>query len=210
MTNHHSLEPIQDITAIASAADGLSPSASSGKDAEIRIAPEMLQQVDVKTEALEGRQRKISAKIQIPYPAEQIWQILTDYETLADFIPNLAKSRRLEHPDGKIRIEQIGSQCLLNFQFCARVVLDMAEIFPHRIDFQMVEGDFKAFEGSWHLQPVDFSNPSETELIYTVLVWPKRLMPIQLIERHLNHNLRVNLVSIREQSERLFGASSRS
>ena len=81
--------------------------------------------VEVKIEKIAERKRQITAKIQIPQSSvEHVWKVLTDYEALAEFIPNLAKSRRLEHPTGGIRLEQVGSQRLLNFKFCARVVLD--------------------------------------------------------------------------------------
>lgn len=173
--------------------------------ADSDIDPATLQDVDVQTEKLEGRQRQITAKILVPHPAEQIWQILTDYDHLSDFIPNLAKSQRIQHPGGGIRIEQVGTQCLLNFKFCARVVLDMVEQFPHQLNFQMVEGDFKQFSGSWILQPAPMGTQMGTNLQYTVLVCPPRIMPVNLIERRLSQNLAINLASIKQRAEDLFG-----
>jgi ribosome-associated toxin RatA of RatAB toxin-antitoxin module len=163
------------------------------------------QDVEVTTDRGEGRHRQITAKIQIPYPVEQVWQILTDYEHLADFIPNLAKSQKIEHPQGGIRLEQIGSQSFLKLKFCARVVLDMVENFPNQIDFQMVEGDFKEFFGAWHLNPHPICGQPGTHLCYTVQILPPRAMPIGLIERRLSHNLVVNLIAIRQRAETLFG-----
>lgn len=163
-----------------------------------------LLKVEVETERLEGRQRQISAKVQIPYPVELVWQILTDYEQLADFIPSLAKSRKIPHPQGGIRLEQVGTQCLLNFRFCARVVLDMVEKFPQSLDFKMVEGDFKSFSGSWQLQPIELDNQTATELRYSVLVLPHFAMPVGMVERRFSTNLAVNLVAIRERADELF------
>jgi ribosome-associated toxin RatA of RatAB toxin-antitoxin module len=174
---------------------------------ELPYESALLKDVNVEAERLEGRQRRISAKVQIPCPVEQVWQILTDYEKLADFIPNLAKSRQIPHPQGGIRLEQVGTQCLLNFKFCARVVLDMVESFPQRLDFKMVEGDFKSFSGSWQLQPVAVGNQVGTELCYSVVVMPRLAMPVGLIERRLSTNLAVNLVAIRERANELFGLS---
>ncbi|XQQ05546.1 MAG: SRPBCC family protein [Leptolyngbya sp. IPPAS B-1204] len=159
--------------------------------------------VEVTTDRAEGRERQISARICLPYSMEQIWQILTDYDHLADFIPNLAKSRRIDHPQGGIRIEQIGTQALLRFKFCARVVLDMVERFPHQLDFQMVEGDFKAFSGRWILQSL--ADGTGTELCYQVTVLPPRAMPVSLIERRLKSSLVINLSAIRCRADQLFG-----
>ncbi|WP_225913895.1 SRPBCC family protein [Leptolyngbya ohadii] len=158
--------------------------------------------VEVSTDRVEGRHRQLSARIQLPYSPEQLWQILTDYDHLADFVPNLAKSERLTHPQS-IRIEQIGAEKFLNFKFRARVVLDMAENFPHQIAFQMVEGDFKEFSGSWNLHPI---SDRLTELSYTLNVLPPRTMPIALIERRLKRGFVVNLCAIRDRARELFGA----
>ncbi|MGF1988262.1 MAG: SRPBCC family protein [Nostoc sp. ZfuVER08] len=168
----------------------------------------LLAQVEVQIEKLAQRQRQISAKIQIPQPVEQIWKVLTDYEALADFIPNLAKSRLIEHPDGGIRLEQIGSQRLLNFNFCARVVLDLEEYFPKEINFRMVEGDFKGFSGTWCLEPYSLGEQIGTNLCYTIQVWPKLTMPVSIIENRLSKDLRLNLLAIYQRVEELASEKS--
>lgn len=160
-------------------------------------------EVEVCTDSSEGRQRQISARIQIPHPVEKVWQVLTDYDRLADFIPNLAKSQKIAHPEGGIRLEQVGTQSLLKFKFCAKVVLDMVERFPHQLDFQMVEGDFKKFFGSWILQP--YADNTGTELRYVICVLPPLSMPVGIIERHLKSSLVLNLSAIRQRADGMFG-----
>ncbi|MEA5581076.1 SRPBCC family protein [Nodularia harveyana UHCC-0300] len=162
-----------------------------------------LPDVVVNVEKIAERQRKISAKIQIPHPVEPIWKLLTDYEALSDFIPNLAKSSLLDHPHGGIRLEQIGSQRLLKFNFSARVVLDLEEYFPQEINFCMVEGDFKGFSGSWSFQPYSQGKKQGTTVCYTIQVWPKLTMPISIIERRLSNDLRTNLLAIHQRLEQL-------
>ena len=163
--------------------------------------------VEVQTEEVAQRQRQITAKIHIPHSVEQAWQVLTDYEALADFIPNLAKSRRLDHPTGGIRLEQVGTQRLLRLNFSARVILDLEEKFPHAIHFNMVEGDFKDFSGKWLLEPCSQTGQVGTNLCYTVRVWPKLTMPVSIIERRLSTDMRLNLLAIRRRIEELFGTT---
>lgn len=185
------------------------PTATDDSGAELMTAEQaaLLQDVEVQTKAVAERQRQITAKIQISSPVEQVWQVLTDYEALADFIPNLSQSRLLQHPTGGIRLEQIGSQRFLRLNFSARVVLDLEEIFPHEINFNMVEGDLKAFIGSWQLKP-DAISGNGTNLYYTVRVWPKRTMPVTIIERRLTSDLRLNLLAIRQRVDELFSANA--
>ena len=176
----------------------------------------LLQAVEIQTEEVEGRQRRISASLAIPHPPEIVWQVLSDYEALPKFIPNLASSKRLVHPQGGIRLEQIGTQKLLRINFSARVVLDMEERFPEEIRFKMVEGDFRDFSGNWQLKPHTLNSlegdaegvsgpQAGTNLIYSVLVWPKRTMPVKLIEHRICKDLRLNLLAIRQQVVELFG-----
>lgn len=160
--------------------------------------------VDVKVEKISERQRRISAKIDILRPVEQVWKVLTDYEALTQFVPNLAKSNLLRHPQGGIRLEQIGYGRLLRMNFSARVVLDLEEYFPQEIRFEMVEGDFKNFCGSWLLAPICLGDEVGTNLCYTIEVLPRLTMPVGLIERRMSDDLRSNLLAIRQRTENLF------
>ncbi|PZD71808.1 hypothetical protein C1752_04462 [Acaryochloris thomasi RCC1774] len=160
---------------------------------------EALAAVSLETEKLEKRQRQIIAKTVLPYSQEQVWQVLTDYERLADFIPNLATSQLLEHPQEGIRLEQIGVQSALFLKFSARVVLDMTEDFLNAIHFEMVEGDFKAFSGDWLLEPA----ADGTQLTYSLFIWPKRTMPIIAIEKRLRYDLPRNLLAVQRRLEML-------
>ncbi len=173
-------------------------------DAVICLSETACKQVSIKTEKLASRQRQIVAAVAVPRSLEQVWKILTDYEKLADFVPNLTTSRLLSHPDGGIRLEQIGAQCFLNFKFCARVILDMTETFPQEIGFSMVEGDFKKFAGRWSLHPAVLGEQPATVLSYEVLIQPPVVMPVQLIEHHICHNLTQNLLAICDRTQECF------
>lgn len=155
-----------------------------------------LDEVKIDIEEVAKRQRRITSQLEIAQPRETVWQVLTDYESLPEFVPNLAKSQRLEHPDGdKVRLEQVGKQRLLKMNFSARVVLDLVEMPPERIEFEMVEGDFKGFSGYWLLEAAQ----NTTQLSYSIFVWPPRTMPVSLIERRLSKDLSLNLVAIRQR-----------
>lgn len=154
--------------------------------------------VKISTEKRAARERFILASVLIPKPVETVWKVVTAYEQLADFIPNLTSSQLVSNSEGRIRLEQIGAQCFLKFKFCARVVLDMTEHFPYEVGFSMVEGDFKHFEGAWKLHPTEV--PDITQLSYHLSVKPPLAMPASLIEHHICHNLTANLLAIREQT----------
>jgi ribosome-associated toxin RatA of RatAB toxin-antitoxin module len=152
--------------------------------------------VEISTEKRPARERRILAVVTIPQPIEQVWNVITDYEHLADFVPNLTSSKLIPNAEGRTYLEQVGTQCFLKFKFCARVVLDMTENFPHQLGFDMKEGDFQQFKGAWIL-----NSPAEgvTQLSYDLSVVPPRAMPAALIEHHICHNLTTNMLAIRQR-----------
>ncbi len=182
----------------------LSPNFVDSEQSPEDNSSEAASTVTLATKKLEKRHRQIQARILLPFSPEQIWPVLIDYEALADFIPNLAKSQRLSHPESGVRIEQIGVKNALFLKFSARVVLDMVEEFPHTIRFSMVEGDFKAFSGTWEIQPAQNHSPQGTTLIYTVQICPTRLIPVKAIEQQLGQDLPRNLLAIRNKLYQLY------
>ena len=176
--------------------DTLSPDLSL--DRSVISSKDRQSDVSITTEKRANRERHISACVEIPQPIEQVWRVITDYESLADFIPSLTTSKLISNSEGRIRLEQVGAQCFLKIKFCARVVLDMTENFPNKVSFCMKEGDFKQFEGAWYLQPSE--DKTTTLLSYDLLVKPPLAMPVSLIEKHLCHNLTQNLIAVRQRT----------
>lgn len=167
--------------------------------------PAILQAVKIKIEKLEGRQRSVFAKIQIPYPLEQVWQVITDYEAFVKFMPNVTQSRRLEHPTAGTRVEQVRTKSFMGMNFSARSVFDIEEKFPYEIHYQLVEGDLKAFSGYWRLEPWEPSDEKAgVDLIYDFLILPKRIFPLALVEHVLSHEMPMSMLAIRQRVEELF------
>ncbi|KAJ7281167.1 hypothetical protein O6H91_Y368100 [Diphasiastrum complanatum] len=119
--------------------------------------------VDVMVEKIGSNKRRVTAHVCIEAPLDTVWQVLTDYEGLADFIPNLVACQLLERREHGARLLQIGEQKVaLGLKFQAKGVLDVQEnpvqISLNRICrdimFEMVEGDFQVFRGVWHLEQV--------------------------------------------------------
>ena len=162
--------------------------------------------VDIKIDKLEGRKRRIFAKIAIPYPLEQVWQVITDYEAFADFMPNMTESRRLELPTGGIRLEQVRTKSLIGMKISARSVVDIEEKFPHEVHYQLIEGDLKEFSGYWRLKAGNSSeSESKVELIYDFSVLPKPIIPAPLFEHFLSNDVPASLLAVRQRVEKLFG-----
>ncbi|KAJ6413661.1 hypothetical protein OIU84_006461 [Salix udensis] len=149
-------------------------------------------EVHCEVEVISWRERRIKAQILVYADIQSVWNSLTDYERLADFIPNLVCSGRIPCPHpGRIWLEQRGLQRALYWHIEARVVLDLQE-FPHsannrELHFSMVDGDFKKFEGKWSVK--SGTRHGTTTLSYEVNVLPRFNFPAIFLERIIGSDL---------------------
>ncbi|KAJ4965516.1 hypothetical protein NE237_017365 [Protea cynaroides] len=172
-----------------------------GKEEELEEYGKVHCEVDV----ISWRERRIKGTILVFADIDSVWNALTDYERLADFIPNLICSGRIPCPHpGRIWLEQRGFQRALYWHIEARVILDLQE-FPNsengrELHFSMVDGDFKKFEGKWSLKSGKRS--STTTLSYEVNVIPRFNFPAIFLERIIKSDLPVNLQALALRAER--------
>lgn len=78
----------------------------------------------------------------------QVWSVLTGYNTLADFIPNLDLCERVAGaPPGKQRLRQRACSQSLYWRLQAEAILDVQQVVRtlgrRELHFVMVEGDFQ-------------------------------------------------------------------
>ncbi|MFS7988631.1 putative coenzyme Q-binding protein COQ10, START [Helianthus anomalus] len=163
--------------------------------------------VKCEVEVVSWRERRVKSEVVVDADVDSVWNALTDYERLADFIPNLIFSARIPCArPGRIWLEQRGLQRALYWHIEARVVLDLQE-FPNsangrELHFSMVDGDFKKFEGKWSVKSGKRS--STAILSYEVNVIPNFNLPAIFMERIIRSDLPVNLQAIARRSERNF------
>ncbi|GLJ44269.1 hypothetical protein SUGI_0925950 [Cryptomeria japonica] len=160
--------------------------------------------VECKVEVISWRERRVSAAVVIEVEEQSVWEVLTDYERLAEFIPNLVLSEVIQGgEEGRVRLRQRGMQRNMYWHIEAQVVLDLQE-FPHlengkELHFSMVEGDFKQYEGKWYLRPGP--RPRTTTLYYEVNVIPRFNFPAIFVERVIRKDLPLNLQSVAARAE---------
>lgn len=177
---------------------------------------------NVMIETPAANSRRITANVLIDGTVEDIWQVLTDYNNLSSVVPNLIRSKLLEHPENKIRLFQEGAQNIIGFDFRASVTMDMEEDImdtlndmPERqLKFKLVDSFmFSAFEGSWQLRchkRTKKFNPQTKEtgylystmLTYSVLVRPKGPVPVMALEWRIKEDIPPNLLAIKKVAER--------
>ncbi|KAL9234989.1 hypothetical protein vseg_009795 [Gypsophila vaccaria] len=202
---HHKPTLARTTTTVANAyaVDGGGFERGGERDARAR-GEERERTVNCEVEVVSWRERRIKAEISVNSDVESVWNALTDYERLADFVPNLIYSGRIPCPyPGRIWLEQRGLQRALYWHIEARVVLDLQEFQKspndRELQFSMVDGDFKKFEGKWSVKSKRRS--SLTKLSYEVNVIPRFNFPAIFLERIIRSDLPVNLRALACRAE---------
>ena len=152
-------------------------------------------------ETADGREG-ILAKIIIPAPLEVVWSVITDYEKLSDFIPDMKLSEVVEKKDGEIILHQQGESGFLMFHFKVDLILKLVEHRYQRIEFNQVSGDFDYFEGEWK---TEFLGDRETMLIYKLIAHPKFYAPGWVVRYMLKRDIPVRLKALRERILKING-----
>lgn len=157
------------------------------------------QTIEQTMERLPQGTRRLAVQLRTPLGVDLLWKVLTDYDRLSTFIPNLTSSTVLGRGDNSVHLAQVGSQQLLGLKFSAQVELELIEHRPEGLLlFRMVKGDFRRFEGSWRLQAL----PDGTSLLYDLTVQGCMGMPVGLIEQRLRSDLTANLLAVEQEAMR--------
>ena len=73
-----------------------------------------------------------------------LWEVLTDYDHLDRFIPNLSTSELVLQDSATVQVLQVGSQQLLGLRFSAQVLLELGGAAGRPAALPDVEGRFPA------------------------------------------------------------------
>ncbi len=146
-------------------------------------------------EVLPKGTRRLAAQLRTSATFDALWTILTTYDQLSNFIPNLSSSKLLSRQANRVELRQVGSQVFLGFTFTAEVLLELFEEKDKGLlKFNLIEGDFRRFEGSWLITPSQ--NKCDTSLVYELTVQGALGMPVGLIENRLRQDLANNLLAV--------------
>ena len=112
----------------------------------------------------------VRASVELPASRATAWSVLTDYEHLAQFIPDMEYSRVVSRgPDGLV-VAQKGRYGLLFFTREIEVQLGVIESPPHSVVSRFISGNVRDMSGRYDL----YENGTGTRLVYQ-----GRLLPVE-------------------------------
>jgi ribosome-associated toxin RatA of RatAB toxin-antitoxin module len=141
----------------------------------------------------------VEAEVSIEAPMKAVWEVLTDYDSLADFIPGMTESRLLERDqEGRALIEQKGALWHFPLVFERRLVLSVKEKPMRHIAFRMREGDFDSYGGHWRLRRMQ----GTVSLNLSIEASHPTGLPRFLVARSLKRAAKRSLLAIAREVER--------
>ena len=118
---------------------------------------------------------EVRARATLEAPLSLVWDTLTDYERLPEFIPGLKRSRVLSRDGPRAIVEQSGEARFLIFSFPIEVTLESLELPPTSIRVRALAGNLRHLEGAYEVTP-DSHGP-KVVLQWTGLIAPDISLP---------------------------------
>lgn len=132
--------------------------------------------LDLKVERIDGVDGKayqIASSGTVAASPGAVWKILTDYNRMADYVPDLKSARVVSRNGDKVIIDQLGAARFLFFSRDIHLVVEAHEQAPNKIDVSLIDGDMKIYRCSWELTAAG----AGTRVSYNATIEPKFYVP---------------------------------
>jgi len=136
-----------------------------------------------------GAQRSIIVNV----PPEKLFDVVTDYERYADFLPEVKS----------VKVERSGTTASVHYEVSLmktiKYSLKMTEERPHRVRWSLIKGEFmKENNGSWELKP---AGEGKTEATYSIEVGVGPLVPKSITSLLVDQSLPSMLEAFKKRAE---------
>lgn len=142
--------------------------------------------LDLKVERVDGidggKAYQIASSGTVAASPAAVWRILTDYNRMADYVPDMKSARVVSRNGDKVIIDQLGAARFLFFSRDIHLVVEVHEHAPNRLEVNLVDGDMKIYRCSWELTAAG----AGTRVSYNATIEPKFYVP-GLVEAGLVH-----------------------
>ena len=153
------------------------------------------QEVDFAVER-RGEYITVSASVWMQVDARIAWEVLSDYDHLAQFIPDMKSSRVVSRSGGRVLVEQKGEFGFFFYRQPVDVMLEVLEQPPRRINARRIAGNVRDLETRYELETSD----AGVRLDYTGRFIPEFSVPplfgIPMVRRVLERRFRAMVEEI--------------
>lgn len=135
---------------------------------------------------------------------EQAWQVLTDYDRLPEYIPDLLNVQVLSRLGNTVRIEQQSSTGFLFVWHTVRMELRIEEKPYSAIHVVMVDGDMRHYDTHWDIEALSPGNAQGTRITFSGVMEPKFPVPpifgSAIVEANLKRTVKAVVAEIERRT----------
>ena len=118
---------------------------------------------------------EVDATGTVAAPLPKVWRILTGYERMAEFVPDMESCRILSRNGNEVILEQFGVARFLFMSKAIHLIVRATEQPMSSIDISLISGDMKHYESHWELIPVP--ETGGTRIVYSGKMIPNFYVP---------------------------------
>jgi hypothetical protein len=144
---------------------------------------------------------QIEASAEFAGTVARTWKVLTDYDRLAEFIPDMETSRVLSRNGNESVVEQKGEARVLFFSFPLDLRLAVVERPYERVVSRAVAGNFREMRGTYSLE----AGQGRILLHYTGRMVPNFFVPPLIGTLALKRNVETSFRALVDEIERRQG-----
>jgi len=191
------------VSRLAAAARGIALGVALGASATPSTAAETPH--DLRVEVLRDHGVfHVSAAFIVGTDVPTAWAVLTDYDRLAEFLPDLEASRVVSAASEPLRVAQRGRAGFGFLHFDIDVVLALEATPMSRLQFQEAGGSLRRMRGEWRLSPV----PAAVTVTYRAEIEPGFWVPPLIGTALVRRDVRRQLVALAAEMHKRHGAAA--
>lgn len=133
---------------------------------------------------------------------EQTWRVLTDYDRLTEFVPDLETSTLISRAGEEVIVKQRSKAGFLFLSQTIHLVVRIIERPYSGIDVALVSGDMRQYSAQWQLAPATHDGIDGTRIIYTATMEPDFFAPPLFTRPMVNASVKRTIEAVVAEIER--------
>jgi carbon monoxide dehydrogenase subunit G len=153
-----------------------------GRDIEVRVN-------------MVGENIIIDLDFAVPATQQEVWDVLTDFDRMADFVSNLKESKVVSVSEDKFTIFQRGAATYGPVTFPFESTREVRLIPYRKIGTHLISGNMRKLEGTTHL----IDEGGQTRVVHRTDAIPKVWIPAAMGKVFIAHEMREQFNEMRNE-----------
>ena len=161
---------------------GSSADSPQGRDIEVQVN-------------MVGENIIIDLNFAVPASQQEVWDVLTDFDHMADFVSNLKESKIVSVSEDKFTIFQRGAAAYGPIRYSFESTREVRLLPYHKILTHLISGNMHKLEGTTYL----IHDGGQTRVIHRTEAIPKVWIPAAVGKIFIEHEMREQFNEMRNE-----------